>query len=225
MNKFNIILNESTRKIIDTADTTSSIVDTIRSRISNYLGYDVNHLLFDTNDSAFVYGGAVRDSIADLPIHDIDIMALPRAARLLSQKLTDEFGFKQLPLANIDIIRLYFGHRIINLPWTYIKDDCIVQLIRPAIGRHEIPRAKIEVCLRNVDLSCCGVAYKPTILIETCDNAIDHCKQKVFKALTENLLYRKDRITHRIVKLQERGWSEIKNDQESEPEIIDYESL
>lgn len=216
MNKFNIILNETTRNIVDT---TNSIVDTVKTKISDYLGFDINHLLFDTNDSAFVYGGAVRDSIANLPIHDIDIMTLPRAARALSQTLIDDFGFTQTSLASIDIVSLYFGIRVINLPWTFIKDDCIVQLIRPVIEKNESPHVKLHQCLSNVDLSCCGIAYRPTTIIETCAEAIDHCQQKMFKVLTGNLLYRKDRISHRVCKLEDRGWKEIQKDNRMKKEI------
>jgi hypothetical protein len=79
--------------------------------------------------------------------------------------------------------------------------------------------------LSNVDISACGVAYffgfnllepKRMPLIETVEHAIEHCKDKVFWRLPDNVMHQKNRIENRVAKLLDRGWKEIKKPSEKE---------
>lgn len=200
MNKFKVVLNEEIENGLNESD-----FNIVKQGLTNYLGFDIDELL--TGNDAVVYGGAPRDCLAELPISDIDIMALPRSAQMIAERLIQK-GFEAIPFAKIDITSLYLGIRIINEPLTFIKSKCTVQIIRPSILLSDDPRHKLRHCLENVDLSCCGVAYVPNSLYETFNGAISHCKRKVFQQLKGNAFYRADRILHRMHKLQDRGWTE-----------------
>lgn len=217
MNKFKVVLDELESGILkDNSD-----FNVVKRGLSNYLGFDVDELL--VGNDAVVYGGAPRDCLAELPINDVDIMALPRSARLVSERLIEK-GFEAIPFAKISIANLYLGIRVINEPWTLTKGNCIVQIIRPVIGMNDDPRHKLKSCLENVDLSCCGVAYIPNALYETYNGAISHCKRKVFLQLKDNAFYRADRIAHRMVKLLDRGWTECMGcGQKSNHEFCEFE--
>jgi len=204
MNKFNLILDE----VEDSIHSTDSETSLVKERISNYFGSNIDELLSLAKGDAIVYGGAVRDSIANLEIHDIDIMALPKASRIIAEKLL-QMEFKSIPFTKVDIASLYTGLHIINEPWTFIKSNTIVQIIRPVVKPGESPRKALKSCIDNVDISCCGVAYIPNALWETCQDALLHCRHKVFRVLKENLLYRPDRISHRTAKLCDRGWKDL----------------
>jgi hypothetical protein len=47
--------------------------DKIRVNINEYIGFDSDEL-FPINSLVRIFGGAVRDSISDKEIHDIDII-------------------------------------------------------------------------------------------------------------------------------------------------------
>lgn len=208
MNKFKMILNVKDKKCEHVCNDKK-----IHDNISNYLRFSVDELLKNTD--AAVFGGAVRDSIAGLEIHDVDIMALPKSARKIQQFLID-LRFTRMPTGTIDIINIYNDIQIINEPWTFVKDGCIVQIIRPKLPMKSNVKEVFYNYLSNVDISACGVAYHNNRIIETCDNAISHCKSKVFATLVENMFYRKNRIQHRIAKLLDRGWTQLKDDLSSD---------
>jgi len=212
MNKFNAILNEVESKeehanVVDLQH--NELLDHVYRRISDYLGIDIRDFLIDTD--AAIFGGAVRDSIADLKIHDVDILALPRAAKLISNRLSTA-GFKLLHMSSTDIISIYRGIKLINEPWTFIKNDAIVQLIRPCASGTTSAIDIMNELLANVDISACGVYinYRGGVW-EACSSAIEHCKKKSFFVLKDNLMHQKDRIVHRVAKLLDRGWTEIEN--------------
>ena len=140
MNKFNLILDE----IEDCLQSSDSETNIVKERLSNYFGSNINELLSPAKGDAIVYGGAVRDSIANLKIHDIDIMALPKASRIVAEKLL-QMGFRSMPFTKVDIASLYTGLQIINEPWTFIKSDTIVQVIRPVVNREESAKQKIKL--------------------------------------------------------------------------------
>ena len=56
----------------------------IIKRISNYIGFDVNEI-FGVSDQITIFGGAVRDSLAGLEIHDIDILCMNESAHKLRE--------------------------------------------------------------------------------------------------------------------------------------------
>jgi hypothetical protein len=208
MNKFKMILN------VPDKTENSLLIKNIHDRISSYLRFNVDDLLDETD--AAIFGGAVRDSIADLEIHDIDIMALPKSASKIEQFLLQS-KFTKLLTGTIDIVNLYCDIKIINLPITFVRDNSIVQIIRPVIPM-QINDVKelFNKYLANVDISACGVAYTAGQLIETSDNAILHCKNREFVTLIENMFYRKNRIQHRVAKLLDRGWKQLKDKDKSQ---------
>jgi hypothetical protein len=177
--------------------------------ISNYLNFNIDELLLNTD--AAVFGGAVRDSLAGMSIHDVDIIALPSATRIITKRLTDR-NFIPLKYSSTDLTAMYLNIKSINEPWTFFKDKIIVQIIRPVLGSTCEILAAHRVLLKtlsNVDISACGVAYfKGDIaeLIETYKGAISDCKNKTFHILSDHAMYQRNRIDHRVSKLVDRGW-------------------
>jgi len=224
MNKFSAILGDEVQNIKKTTCTNAVInlqdrelLEHICGKVSGYLSMDVYDLLADTD--AAIFGGAIRDSIADLEIHDVDILALPRAAATISTKLQAE-NFKLLHLSSTDLVSMYKDIKLINEPWTFIKNDAIVQVIRPAVRLGENSDELFKKLLANVDISACGVHinYYGGVW-ETCNSAIEHCKKRSFVVLKDNLMHQKDRIDHRVTKLLDRGWTQI----ESVPVLINVD--
>ena len=76
MDKFDAVLDNKLVKEQNIDNTDFTIV---KNGLSNYLGFNVDELLEDTD--AVIFGGAPRDCIANLEIHDIDIMALPKSTK------------------------------------------------------------------------------------------------------------------------------------------------
>jgi|GEM_PF-6278693 len=205
MDKFGVILNEIEKRQYFYG----KLHEQVKHKISDYLHFSIDKLL--NNTDAVVFGGAVRDSIANLDIHDVDILALPRATQTIASQLSVR-GFIHLRMSNADIIKMYDGIKIINEPWTFVKGDTIVQVIRPALGQFTDLRLKFKEILANVDISACGVAYRQGELFETFEDEdispIKHCKEKVFVTLVDNIMHMSDRISHRKAKLFDRGWKE-----------------
>lgn len=201
MNKFSFIANEST--IIDYQELTKKI----RINLNKYLDDYSNLCDFILSKDAIIFGGAVRDSIADLEIHDIDILVLPKSCKIIADMLKAS-GFKYIDKFNMDIATLYSGS-IINLPLTFYRKDSFIQLIRPSKPNNK--ESLIDIA-KNVDLSCCGVYIDSDSLHETCTKAIEHCQKKVFKVLDENKLYNRLRCYNRMDKLAERGWMQIEKE-------------
>src|SRR5271157_6099995 len=128
MNRFDLALGK-----LAPPDKADPIVNRVYNRISSYLNYDIDELLLVPMDEyewpvpeslshndGVVFGGAVRDSIADMEIHDVDIMALPSSCKKILEKLYTA-GFKKVPYASLDIAAMYNELRtkhIINEPWT-----------------------------------------------------------------------------------------------------------
>jgi len=215
VNKFNIIADQipDPQPIRnDTTLTGDDIRQMIRDNISTYLKFDADALIEGTD--AHYFGGAVRDSIARQDIHDVDIMALPNSCKTISTRL-ENLGFARTNYSNADIIQLYSGLHQINEPITFIKNNVIVQLIRPAIGFHadgevENYEQKFQWLLGQVDISACGVSYtQHQTVCEHCDNAITHCMNRVFVVHENHMFHQATRIQHRIAKFLGRGWKDI----------------
>ncbi len=182
------------------------MIDRIKNRLDDYLGFNSNKLFYFTIPNGLIpkvriFGGAIRDSIADLHIHDIDILCAPTSAIYIADILIDN-GYKFFPSLNPkDLASVYTEIRIINEPHTYIKDDRIVQLIRP---NHFNDFNKI---VREVDISCCGISYDASCLYENVENAILHCEHKVYEVTNGKM--NTIRLMSRMDKLDRRGWSKI----------------
>jgi len=195
------------------------IEDRVKFNISEYIGFDVHELFL--SDYITIYGGAVRDSIAELEIHDVDILCMPHSANKLKSFLLTK-GYKQFELYDQDKLNMYQGLSLISEPWTLIKNDKVIQIIRPRwfkdiksnnINDFRLYEDVYYNLIRNVDISCCGVFLEQDhnnsklSLKEACENAIIQCLTKTFKINKYASLYNPKRIYDREYKLIDRGWT------------------
>jgi len=190
-------------------------------KISEYLNFDISEI-FNTGDYITIFGGAVRDSLANKDIHDVDIMCLPESARKLSSFLIEK-GFIKVDLYDKVQLEMYKEIRCITEPWTFIKDSKIVQVIKPAGGRiveGEVTLGSLVdsyyALLSDVDISACGVFIERdrdgiAKLKESHQDAITHCRLGVFEVLTNNKMYGNHRTEQRTFKLLKRDWKDISN--------------
>lgn len=192
------------------------MINNIKKRIDDYLEFD-SELLFKSTDYLEIFGGAIRDSIANLKIHDIDILCMKNSALKASDILKNN-GYKNVTnkLSTKDIQQMYKETHFVFEPWTFMNSNLkIVQLIRPVSGNsfinfdmnyHETIFYKT---IKNVDISCCGVSWDGIEIKEYYKDAITHCKLKIF-TINENAgMYSKNRIFDRKYKLINRGWVHI----------------
>ena len=188
--------------------------DNIRKSISEYLEFDSDELFRGKFNLIRIFGGAIRDIIAEQPIHDIDILCGSKSIKFVESILQNN-GYQYIEMLNgKDLQEMYSEIHVINEPKTWIKGKKIVQLIRPSVGFADSPEAyKIGFTdlIANVDLSCCGVSYDGETLHEDYPNALLHCQSKVFSVNKKAKMYSHKRISHRIHKLTDRGWEEIEN--------------
>ena len=182
----------------------------IIKRISDYIGFDVNEI-FDVSDQITIFGGAVRDSLAGLEIHDIDILCMSESAHKLRDFLKQK-DYVQVDLYDQDSLNMYKGISLISDPWTFVNNDRkIIQIIRPAAYRTVLEySAAYRNLIKNVDISCCGVFLEKSNneiqLKEACKHAIIHSLSKIYEVNMHFKMYSQDRTMHRTNKLQARGW-------------------
>lgn len=185
----------------------------IKKNLDYYLEFDSN-LLFQNTDYLVIFGGAIRDSIAQCDddyadIKDVDILCLSQSMKV-AQEVVMKYGYTPIPLSNIDIACLYNIQHVIFEPITYInKNFKRIQFIRPSGYYFNRKSYKLSYfsLLENVDLSCCGVFYNG-ILYESIAGAVDDCLSHTFYVCKQNSMYNQSRISNRIRKLFERNWVE-----------------
>jgi hypothetical protein len=215
----------------------------VKKRLDDYLGFDSDEL-FQHGDPV-IFGGAIRDSIANLDIHDVDIIVGPETTNLMHNFIVSKGYLALKEYASKDIQAMYTDIHIISEPLTYIKGDKIIQLIRPSPelmgdidGRHGTAgRVKFPITVEeangnilfseivkklveNVDMSCCGVAYDDKDVYEMYPNAIVHCQNKVFTHNVNGVMST-NRYYRREDKLTKRGWRKI-DEIENRDIIIDH---
>lgn len=186
-----------------------TISDKIKKSLDSYLEFDSSDLFIP--DLTKVFGGAIRDIIADMPIHDIDIISAPRSLKRL-ESILESKGYHYVEGLNPkDLSSVYTDIKVICEPRTYIKDRKIVQIIRPSGDATKLLRysESMDRLISNVDISCCGVSYDGTNLIENVKDAILHCRNKVYKVNFAAEMTHRNRLDHRKAKLNDRGWEEI----------------
>ena len=195
------------------------IENKIKSKLSEYLEFDSDQLFISKFNLVKVFGGAIRDIIADQPIHDVDILCGSKSIRYIEIVL-EKNGYHYMEMLNgKDLQKMYSDIHIINEPHTWIKGNKIVQLIRPAIftppkkGVYNSPDWEyirgFNDLIANVDISCCGVSWDGENLVEDYPNAILHCQCKVFTVNKGAKMYSHNRIHQRTGKLNDRGWKEV----------------
>jgi hypothetical protein len=185
----------------------------VEKEISKYLEFDIKEI-FEQSDYITIYGGAVRDSIAGMDIHDIDILCMPDSASKLRNFIRTR-GYEPLDLYDIDTLSMYHGISLISEPWTFMnKNKKIIQIIRPRwIGQRSIEKNYQEAyydLIKNVDISCCGVFIenqsRDITLKEACKDAIINCLSRTYEVNTWSKLYNTNRVIMREHKLSIRGW-------------------
>ena len=180
--------------------------------------------MFAVSDYITIYGGAVRDSLAGLEIHDIDILCMPDSAYKLRKFLKDKYNYETLELYDQDTLNMYHGISMISEPWTLMNDNKkIIQIIRPMwkgeinpdthrMNQYGYQQAYRDL-IKNVDLSCCGVFLenhgKELMLMEACKDGIIHCLSKTFVINEWSKLYNSNRTLYREHKLSSRGWNNL----------------
>ncbi len=200
----------------------------IKENLDTYLGFNSDELFVD--DMIRVFGGAIRDSIADMHIKDIDILCGPQSCKKLGVIL-EKKGYKYLPsvLSSYEIGQIYTIQGVINEPKTFIKGDSMVQLIRPVstqtnpnklsiLDQVIVDKYKAQYLkeafvnlIANVDISCCGISWDGRTLYENYPAAVLHAKSKIFSVNERAKMYIERRIVHRTGKLIERGWEHLSN--------------
>lgn len=206
------------------------MIQTINSKLNEYLEFDNDLLFFDP--LVRIFGGAIRDSLADQPINDIDILCGSNSVSRLEYILEQNGYYKMNKLSSIDISILYKDIKVISEPITWIKGKKVIQIIRPRNISMDtdkiIPKQSAYVnnfkqLISNVDLSCCGVSWNSGILYENYQNAVIHCLTKSFYTNNGAAMYSYDRAIHRKAKLEERGWTEVEmNTADNRDLRIDY---
>lgn len=187
----------------------------VEKGISDYIEFDINKI-FEQSDYIAIYGGAVRDSIAGLEIHDVDILCMPESAAKLKPFLI-ESGFKQVDLYDQESLDMYREISVISEPWTFINCNMkIIQIIRPALTSRNNP-TKIEYynLIKNVDISSCGVFLenydRKVLLRESCKDALVHCLSRIYSVNKWSTFYNPNRTFMREQKLSKRGWINLEH--------------
>ena len=204
------------------------MIQKINDRLNEYLEFDNNQLYMDS--MVRIFGGAIRDSIADQPINDVDILCGSKSIRMVEDVLTQN-GYRFLDkFSSVDMINLYANIHVISEPRTWIKGDKIVQLIKP---RNLIPMNKdvnfeeytknFKTLIENVDLSACGVSWSNGILYENCESAVLHCLNRQFNLNPYAKMFSHERAQHRTGKLESRGWTKVDFDKVEKRDLkIDF---
>jgi hypothetical protein len=188
------------------------MIQDIRNKLSEYLEFDCDRLFQNKYNLIRIFGGAIRDIIAEQPINDVDILCGSKAFKFVEFMLHNN-GYKFYEHLNgKDLQEMYSDVHVICEPHTWIKGDKVVQIIKPSGGLDGVSNYTelFNRLLENVDLSCCGVSYDGE-LHEDFKNAIVHCKNRVFSVNPLAKMYSHKRISHRVAKLEGRGWSKIEN--------------
>jgi len=189
--------------------------DKVKSRISEHLGFDIQEI-FNQGDYITIFGGAVRDSLADMQINDVDILCMPDSAKALGNFITTKHNYTRIELYDQDTLNMYKGVHLISEPWTFINNDKkVIQIIKPSFRQSGDYRNSYINLVKNVDISCCGVYLEHNgydiVLMEACKNAIIHCLSKTFEKNEWSALYNRDRTDFREHKLLTRGWTNLRN--------------
>jgi len=199
----------------------------IKEKLDQYLEFDSSEI-FRHCDLARIFGGAIRDILAEKDINDIDILVGSRSLDILRLCL-ESHGYHHMPqLAPKDLQSVYSDIRVINEPETYVLKNKVVQIITPATGSRKLfqPEQKrnhsvigdfyvksFTNLISNVDLSCCGVSWDGTNLYENYPGAVSHAMNHCFEENRKALMYSEKRIIYRLEKMRSRGWTEIRKNE------------
>lgn len=189
----------------------TNISNKIKNELDSYIEFDSSELFFDR--TVRVFGGAIRDIIAEMTIHDIDIICASKSAIILDSILK-EHGYHYVEGLNPkDLSNIYTDIKVITEPKTYIKGIKIIQIIKPSGAQSNVYHyiKSIERLISGVDISSCGVSYDGVHLIENVKDSILHCRNKVYQVNYGAQMSNPRRLDHRRAKLDSRGWDIIEN--------------
>lgn len=181
----------------------------VKYRLDEYLGFDCSELFID--EYVFIYGGAIRDSLTDQRIYDVDIMIRNQNLKKIDEIILSKGYIYYDKLITKGINFLYSTTSVLYEPHTYIKDGKIIQLIRPL--NHIYNESGLSKMISNVDMSCCAISYSKYGLREHYDNALLHIINKLFYVNEDALMYSERAIFNRMQKMKSRGWKRIYNDE------------
>lgn len=195
----------------------------IKEKLTEYLNFD-SDLLFKDVDYLVVFGGSIRDIIADKSsknITDIDILCLPKSRQIIVNRIVKN-GYKYVDLQRPDLYQIYKDIKYIFEPKTYIKNDKVIQFITPSIYNINDPYDKKNIfkshkdsffgILSNVDIITSGVFYDGKNLYESIKNSVYYIKSKKYCKVEGAFMYSNDRYFKRQYLLEKKGYSEINGD-------------
>jgi hypothetical protein len=180
--------------------------------VSELIGERFDNALELMTQNAVVYGGAVRDALADLPlVGDLDIAAAPRDVHTMqnsflknpkwisSQPLPSERRIGKSPtgvhLAPMDGVTEFVT---IN--------GATVQLMASAgQGKSHLERALYVA--RSVDFVCCAVVLlSDGRVFEALPGAYDDCRERILRVNESSDTIYLESMPSRVEKLTSRGW-------------------
>jgi len=177
------------------------------NNINNYLeksGITCQDLLKNNkdlleNNDAFIFGGAIRDSIANVKIQDIDIVCRSKAFQKLYKFLSENDFHISLETD----MKNEYANSIILKPITFIKNDIKIQLIRPTYNM------TLLSIVKHVDIRCCGVYLDKSLHIyEAAKHAVYDCENKKIVILRNSLMAQdEERLKARKLKLFRKGFT------------------
>jgi len=174
------------------------------------------------SEECVIYGGAVRDIFANLPISgDLDIAIPQKVFRGIDEK----FRYSSRWMDKVG--QLSFRTRtdggsanptttkkIISKVNTYHNNNGdTIQLIAPELNHpHGVQGVAMELfdIVLNVDIVCCGILSNIFgTVYEVLPGAIQDCKDKVLRFNNEIKVTKTSlkKLANRIAKLEKRGWT------------------
>ena len=183
------------------------MVNKLHKTLSEYAEFDIS-IFFKEDLLVRIFGGAIRDSIVDREIHDIDILVSSKA-KVHCENILHENGYEQQTiLGSKDWERTYSHLSLINEPHTWMRGKKIIQLISPASSgpRYDDIKRDHLVVLTNVDIICCGVSFDGKQIYENYEGAIEDCLCNKLTVNEDAIMYDFKRTNNRIQKLINRGW-------------------
>jgi hypothetical protein len=164
--------------------------------------------------SSVVYGGAVRDTLAEMELKgDLDISV----SKFEFQRLSKIFAYhpKWVRIENKETLRLisrsykkdFIKPSITTIVAFENSANRKLQLIS-AEGSVSDNRVESAITLaRNVDLICCGLIMDSSgRVFEVVPDAFNHCKERILKVNHEGMVTKFENLDERVNKLVSRGW-------------------
>lgn len=179
--------------------------DLINKKVSDYLTFDINKLL--NINGLYIYGGAIRDSISNMKIQDVDILLFDHMEEL--NTILYDNGYK----CNRDELfkKGINEHEVVDT-----KNKEYYKKIGDDVRRIQIYFDSIEN--HYPDFTITGLYYSKDGIIEKLEDSILHCKWKVFKR-NPKVRMRK----YRLEKFLNLGWKYC--DENVDRRILRYKKL